>query len=197
MELRWMALVSCVLLGNGGGTCLATDPPTYVIETPDILKVEASGLPKGGHMVQGVYLVRPDGTINLGTYGSVNVSGRTIPEACTAITKHLAKFTTTKRAVKVRVEINEYNSKCYYVVWSCKDEETVVRLPLRGNETVLDAVSQIDGFSTLTAKIRVEVVRDGTVRNVNWRAITRKGRMATNYDLRPRDVVRIIGATAK
>jgi protein involved in polysaccharide export with SLBB domain len=41
--------------------------------------------------VTGDYLVAPDGTVNLRTYGSVQVMGKTIEETTAAVKKQLAK----------------------------------------------------------------------------------------------------------
>jgi hypothetical protein len=45
----------------------------------------------GAQQIVGEHLVGPDGRINLGTYGSVHVAGKTIDEARAAIEAHLAK----------------------------------------------------------------------------------------------------------
>lgn len=198
MAPRWIAVLCGVLSWDCGVMCRAAEPPAYVIESPDILKIEATGLRKDlPKLAPDNYLVRPDGTINLGAYGSVTVSGLTAIQARTAISKHLAGFAKKKWTVEVRVEVNEYNSKRYYVVRSGKDGDIVTRLPFVGNETVLDVVSQIDGFSALGAKVRVEILRDGKTLEVDWRAITLKGRMATNYEIKPGDLVRVSGPPEK
>src|SRR4051812_45262531 len=53
--------------------------PEYVVEPPDLLRVEVlDALP--GRPITGEVLVRPDGTIALGFYGEVFVSGLTVSE---------------------------------------------------------------------------------------------------------------------
>jgi polysaccharide export outer membrane protein len=113
-----------VLLAVGG--CAATQPaepplpvprelsqvslPPYVIESPDILQINAIRLvPKPPYRIepldsigirvegalpeqpiQGIYAVEPDGRVNLGFgYGSVFVQGMTIEQAKVAIERHL------------------------------------------------------------------------------------------------------------
>ncbi|MBS0264991.1 MAG: polysaccharide biosynthesis/export family protein [Planctomycetes bacterium] len=196
MALRWIAIVCAVMSWSGGVMCPAAEPPAYVIEAPDILKVEATGLRKDlPQMASHDYLVRPDGTLSLGPYGSVRVSELTAAQAQAAIGKHLSQYARKKRAVEVRVAVVGYNSKYYYVVRPGGGGEEVSRLPLTGNETVLDAVGQVEGLAALAAKGRIEVVRDGKVFAVNWRAITRRDRLATNYQLMPGDLVRVAGAS--
>ncbi len=60
--------------------------PPYVVEPPDILLVEATQeLTKGFQPIAGQHLVRPDGTISLGTYGNVFVAGLTLNEINDAV----------------------------------------------------------------------------------------------------------------
>ena len=93
---------------------------------------------------------RPDGTVNLGTYGQVYVSGMTMEEATEAIRVQLAKFLD---APQVSVSVYAYNSKVYYVITEgAGSGDQVARLPITGNETVLDAISQINGLSRLSSK---------------------------------------------
>ncbi len=61
------------------------------INAPDIIDVEvASALP--GRPITGQRLVRPDGTISLGYYGTVYVAGLMPREARTKIVGHLRSF---------------------------------------------------------------------------------------------------------
>jgi polysaccharide export outer membrane protein len=71
----------------------------------------------------------------------------------------------------------------------------VVRLPVTGNETVLDAISQIQGLSQLSSK-SIWIARPSPagfgceqILPVDWDAITRGGMTATNYQLMPGDRV--------
>jgi polysaccharide export outer membrane protein len=53
--------------------------PDYVVSPPDLIFVEVlEALP--GRPIQGERLVRPDGTVTLGFYGDVYVTGLTIKE---------------------------------------------------------------------------------------------------------------------
>jgi polysaccharide biosynthesis/export protein len=165
----------------------------YVIEPPDILLVEAiPSLPD--QPVQGEHLVRPDGTINLGTYGSVRVAGLTLDQARAAIKERLAAYI---KNVKLNVDVFAYNSKVIYVVADGAGfGEQVFRLPFTGNETVLDAISQIGGLPSVASKKRIWVARPGPddsiqTMPVDWKAITQDGLVRTNYQLFPNDRVYI------
>jgi protein involved in polysaccharide export with SLBB domain len=106
----------------------------------------ASGL----QPITGPYLVGPDGTINLRQYGSVYVSGKTIVEVTLALEKHLTQFLDSP---EVSVDVASYNSKTYYIITEGSGQgDNVVRVPVTGNETVLDAISQIQGLSQLSSK---------------------------------------------
>src|SRR5262249_44227660 len=50
------------------------------------------GQSRGLQQIRGEHLVRPDGTVGLGTYGAVHVTGMTIPEAKAAIETHLSQY---------------------------------------------------------------------------------------------------------
>jgi polysaccharide export outer membrane protein len=165
--------------------------PPYVIEPPDILLIESPyGLPD--QPIGGEHLVRPDGTVGLGTYGSVPVAGLTLDQAREAITAHLLQF--LQAPLKVNVDVFAYNSKVYYIIMDGAGYgDQVVRLPATGNETVLDALSLIGGLPPVASKRRIWLARpvpDGggcQIMPVNWLAITRCGSTATNYQILPGD----------
>ena len=147
----------------------------------------------GQQQVAGEHLVGPDGTINLGTYGSVYVTGMTIAEAKAAIEKHLAEFLD---APLVSVDVFSYNSKVYYVVTEGAGfGDNVARFPVTGNETVLDAIAQINGLSRLSSKdIWIARPAPSTVGcdqilPVDIDAIMKGASTATNYQIMPGDRV--------
>jgi protein involved in polysaccharide export with SLBB domain len=146
----------------------------------------------GMQQIMGEHLVRPDGTVNLGTYGSVSVVGRTIPEAKLAIEAQLSQFL---EAPEVAVDIFAYNSKIYYVITEGAGMgDQVTRFPVTGNETVLDALANIGGTTSLSSK-RIWIARptpyDDQVQilPIDWEAITARGCTGTNYQVFPGDRV--------
>ncbi|MCE2725675.1 MAG: polysaccharide biosynthesis/export family protein [Planctomycetaceae bacterium] len=147
----------------------------------------------GQQQIAGEHLVGPDGTINLGTYGSVYVTGLTLDEAKAAIEKHLEKHLD---APLVSVDVFSYNSKVYYVITEGAGfGDQVGRFPVTGNETVLDAVAQINGLSRLSSK-DIWIARPAPsgvgcdqVLPVDIEAIMKGGSTATNYQLLPGDRV--------
>jgi polysaccharide export outer membrane protein len=185
--------------------------PDYVVEPPDLVLVEVlEALP--GRPISGERLVRPDGKITLGFYGEVFVAGLTIPEVKEKIVLHLRKYLTDsvlglyeedletgkilnkidpKDSDRVFVDVTAYNSKNYYVLG---DVAAPGKLPVTGNETVLDALQYAGGLLPTAAPQNIRLVRPAPpgacceqLLPVNLAAITSGGDPTTNYQLMPGD----------
>jgi polysaccharide export outer membrane protein len=146
----------------------------------------------GTQQIAGQHLVGPDGTVTLGSYGSVVVAGLTLADAKLAIERHLSQFL---ESPEVAVDVFAYNSKVYYIVTQGGGlGDNVVRVPLTGNETVLDAISQVNGLQSVSSK-RIWVARpvpgcnENIVMPVDWCAVTGRGAAATNYQIMAGDRV--------
>jgi polysaccharide export outer membrane protein len=156
---------------------------------------------RGLQQVRGQHLVRPDGTVGLGVYGSVAVDGMTIDEARTAIEEHLAQFVLKP---EISLDVAGFNSKVYYIVTDgAGNGEQVRRLPMTGKTTVLDALSEVGGVSPVSSKYCVYLVRPTPsgcrketeeVYKVEWNRIVRRGCVATNYQLLPGDRIYVYAA---
>jgi polysaccharide biosynthesis/export protein len=141
--------------------------------------------------ITGEHLVAPDGRVNLGTYGLVYVAGMTLEEAKAAIDDQLGEKLDNP---DVSVSVFAYNSKVYYVVTEGAGlGDTVARFPITGNETVLDALTQVNGLSRVSSK-RIWIARPmpggsacDSILPVNWKEITAGGATATNYQVLPGD----------
>jgi polysaccharide biosynthesis/export protein len=149
--------------------------------------VQAQGL----QMIQGQHLVQPDGTVNLGIYGSVPVAGLTVEQTKQKIEQHLGQFL---QEPAIAVAITGYNSKVYYVIYDGGGNgEQVVRLPVTGNETVLDAVGNVNGLPAVACKSLVWISRpshdggEGLILPVDWRAISQRAVAKSNYQMLPGD----------
>jgi polysaccharide export outer membrane protein len=192
--------------------------PDYVVEPPDLVLVEVlEALP--GRPISGERLVRPDGKITLGFYGDVYVAGLTIQEMKEKIVLHLRKYLTDeamglveidpvtgtgrtdesgklitvepKDTDRVFVDVTAYNSKNYYVLG---DVAAPGRLPVTGNETVLDAIQFAGGLIPTAAPQNIRLVRPAPpgacceqILPVNLAAIMSGGDSTTNYQLMPGD----------
>ena len=140
--------------------------------------------------VMGEHLVGPDGTVTLGTYGSVPVVGLTLAQAKTVIEHHLLEWF---QQPEISVDVWAYNSKVYYVITQGAGMgDGVTRFPITGNETVLDAISQVGGLDQVASK-RIWIARptpnpdEVQVLPVSWEAITARASASTNYQILPGD----------
>lgn len=185
--------------------------PDYVVEPPDIITVEVlEALP--GRPISGERLVRPDGKISLGFYGEVFVAGLTTTEIKEKVVLHLRQylsdqvlglqaFDENKQAIEVDpaksnrvfVDVLVYNSKVYYVQG---DVGSPGRLPITGNETVLDAINYAGGLIPTASVPNIRLVRPAPpgacceqLLPVNYAAIINVGDSTTNYQLLPGDRV--------
>lgn len=173
---------------------LATHPP-HSIQAPDILLIESPrALPD--QPIAGEHLVRSDGTVSLGLYGTVRVAGMSTDAARETIERHLSSFINEP---KVHVDVYSYNSRFFYIVAdNAGFGQQVYKLNCTGGETVLDAISQIGGIPSVGSKKRIWVARpscedekNGLILPVDWTGITQCGQVATNYQIFPNDRIYI------
>jgi polysaccharide biosynthesis/export protein len=173
--------------------------PPYIIEPPDILLIESTQSLRD-QPIRGQHLVRPDGTIGLGIYGSVYVAGMTLEQAQAAVVAQVSQRVQKLDARDLYVDVLAYNSKVYYVITDGGGYgEQVFRFPITGNETVLDAISQIAGLPAVASKKRIWLARPipGDCQNhqvfpINWIGITQGAVTATNYQILPGDRVYVM-----
>jgi polysaccharide export outer membrane protein len=196
--------------------------PEYVVEPPDILLVEVlEALP--GRPISGERLVKPDGKVSLAFYGDVYVAGLTTTEIKEKIVLHLRQYLNDdllglwkiedvnktpdnpdddkyikvdpKDSDRVYVDVMAYNSKAYYVQG---DVAAPGRMPITGNETVLDAINYAGGLIATAAPQNIRLVRPAPpgsccqqVLPVNLAAIVSGGDPTTNYQLLPGDRIMV------
>ncbi len=154
----------------------------------------SQGQSRAQQLIRGPHLVRPDGTVGLGIYGSVYVAGYTLAEAKAAMEAHLTQYLAKP---ELSVDVLAYNSKVFYVITSGAGlGEAVYRLPSTGIETVLDAMSVIGGPPAVASLHHIWISRPvpagckpNKVLKVDWTAITQHGVTDTNYQILPGDRV--------
>lgn len=145
----------------------------------------------GQQFITGEHLVAPDGTVNLGLYGRVYVAGLTLDDARAAVEERLSQYFDDPR---VSLDVYIYNSKFFYIISEGGGVgDQVIRVPVTGNETVLDAIAQIGGLNQVASK-KIWISRPAPVGvgcdqilPVDWDAITRGAATGTNYQLLPGD----------
>jgi polysaccharide export outer membrane protein len=185
---------------------LASVPP-YVVESPDVIFCDVHiGDPTAGKQrplpdqpISGQHLVRPDGSINLGRWGTLAVSGMTCDQIAKAIREKVTRsesFQALKLAPEafiVVVDVAAYNSKAFYVVVNeFRPGESIHPFPA-GRMTVVDAISQVKDLPVEGIR-KVWVARPAAVSgkpprilHVDWAGIKEKGIVQTNYKLLPSD----------
>jgi polysaccharide export outer membrane protein len=146
----------------------------------------------GKQEIAGQHLVGPDGTITLGSYGGVAVVGLTLPQAKEAIEQHLLH---ELEDPTVAVDVFAYNSKAYYVITEgAGTGDGVTKFPITGNDTVLDAIANINGTTEVSSK-KIWIARPVpdsealVILPVDWRGVSAMGATSTNYQLLPGDRV--------
>jgi len=146
----------------------------------------------GKQQISGQHLVGLDGTITLGSYGSVSVVGLTLAQAKEAIELHLSK---ELEEPTVAVDVFAYNSKVYYVITEgAGTGDGVTKFPITGNDTVLDALANINGTTEVSSKLiwvarPVPGTEDFDILPVDWPGISALGTTTSNYQIFPGDRV--------
>lgn len=161
-----------------------------ILTDPQVLVTLPS--PQNKQFVSGQHLVRMDGTVGLGIYGSVHVTGMTLDQAKSAIEQHLSPHI---HKPQVSVDVLAYNSKKYYVITDGGGAgEQVFPMPSTGNETVLDAIANIRGLPTVASKADIWIARPAPgscrpdqVLRVDWNGIAQGAQTCTNYQVLPGD----------
>lgn len=147
---------------------------------------------KALQQIRGEHLVQPDGTVVLGTYGSVRIVGLNLTQARRAIEDHLSRFL---QSPEISLQVSAFNSKVYYVIFDGGGRgQQVIPLPVTGKDTVLDAISKVYGLSPVSSKHRMSIARPAPAFSgkelllpVDWEAISMRADTATNYQLLPGD----------
>jgi polysaccharide export outer membrane protein len=143
--------------------------------------------------VTGEYLVGPDGTINLRQYGTLRVAGKTVTEIRAELNKYLSAFFDSPDA---SVDVRQFNSKVFYVITEGAGMgDNIRRVPVTGNDTVMDALSAVNGLSQVSSA-NVWVARPAPggfgceqILPVDYVAITKGASTRTNYQIMPGDRV--------
>jgi polysaccharide export outer membrane protein len=143
--------------------------------------------------VTGDYLVGPDGTINLKEYGLLFVAGKTVVQIRRELENHLKQYFDSP---EVGVEVRQFNSKVFYVITEGAGlGDNIRRIPITGNDTVMDALASVGGLSQMSST-KVWIARPAPggspcqqILPVDYEAITKGGSAATNYQVMPGDRV--------
>jgi polysaccharide biosynthesis/export protein len=168
--------------------------PPYVVEPPD--ELEVSVRPVVGDLSAKSIVVQADGNLDLGFAGDVYVAGLTLEQIERKIVQQLTTRGDGKEKYEASVRlVNGTQSKYYYVIGTVTNQG---RFPLKGNETVLEAILAA-GLKVNSVPEKACLVRPhpaggpDTVLKIDWIAIRERGDTLTNYQVFPGDRILIPG----
>jgi protein involved in polysaccharide export with SLBB domain len=163
----------------------AADP--YVVEPGDVLLIQASGLDSPVRL-PGDQPVLPDGTVHLGRFGRLQVAGKAIED----VERDAAALirTSEKEVSRITARVVTRESKVFYVIGEVNAPGS---FPLRGRETVLDALLAAGGLNSNASRRGIILTRPTTpdscriVLPVRISDIVQLGDTTTNYQIRAGD----------
>ena len=137
--------------------------------------------------------VRPDGKISVPIIGDVEAGGRTPSEVAEVIKKRLSEYIREPNVVVILTELRSHEFLSRVRVTGAV--RTPRSMPHRQGMTVLDAVLESGGVNDFASPNRSKLyrkVKDKTeVFEVDLGDILNKGRLESNYPLRPGDVITV------
>ena len=137
--------------------------------------------------------VRPDGKISVPIIGDVEAGGRTPSEVAEIIKKRLSEYIREPNVVVILTELRSHEFLSRVRVTGAV--RTPRSMPHRQGMTVLDAVLESGGVNDFASPNRSKLyrkVKDKTeVFEVDLGDILTKGRLESNYPLRPGDVITV------
>ncbi|HEX5269082.1 MAG TPA: polysaccharide biosynthesis/export family protein [Gemmataceae bacterium] len=166
--------------------------PPYTVEPGDVLLIQPADLDSPVRL-PGDQPVMPDGTINLGRYGELQVAGKTVPEIASTIRTFVeaqAKDPKERDPGPIVVRVVTRASKVYYVLGEVNAPGAFT---LNGRETVLDGIIAAGGLTDKASRRNIILSRptrpDGcrVVLPICYREIVQVGDTSTNYQLLPGD----------
>ncbi len=119
-------------------------------------------------------LVSPDGRISLPGAGAVRVSGRTIEQIQSGLTTQLAPSFVNTPTVFVAIEQLAARTPATPRVTSIfvvGEANSVGRIELEPDTTLLQAFAQFGGFTNFAATTRIQLHRGSEIYNINYDAI--------------------------
>jgi protein involved in polysaccharide export with SLBB domain len=171
--------------------------PPFVVEPGDVLLVQPADLDSPVRL-PGDQAVLPDGTIQLGRYGRVQVAGRTLEEIETVVKEHVQAQ--AKDAGPITVRLVTRQSKVFYVLGEVNAPGAFT---FNGRETVLDALLAAGGLTDRASRDRVTLSRPTAPCNcrvvlpICYNEIVQIGDTSTNYQIQAGDRIYVPTKTLK
>jgi protein involved in polysaccharide export with SLBB domain len=159
----------------------------YRARCPDLLQVDIAGLPQHS----GPQRIRPNGCIDLGKGGRLQVDGETLPEIARTVAESVGVA-----PEQVHVSVAEHSSQYLYVFGQVAGSQRAV--PYEGPETVLDLLHRVGGLQQGAALSDITVIRPHVAEgktpelfHINLAAIVLRKDPETNILLQPFDQIHI------
>jgi polysaccharide export outer membrane protein len=200
--IRVFAVISVSLAILGCGAKVAVDKSTdeaaalagaidrqYRIGVDDRLQINVWRNPELSVTVP----VRPDGMISMPLAGDVKAGGRTPEEVAASIREKLGTYIREPSVTVIVIELRSHEFLSRVRVTGAV--RTPRSLPFRQGMTVLDAVLEAGGTNDFASPNRTKLFRKAAgqtiVHDIELGDILNKGKLSTNYELKPGDVITI------
>ena len=152
------------------GSVAAVDPNKYLIGPEDVLFIKTWREPDFTFLA----VVRPDGKITIPLVGEAQASQQTPIQLTKTIAELLTKIINTP---DVNVFVQEVRSKKYYIDGEVNRSGS---FPLITPTTVLEALSNANGFKEFSNPKKIKILRGSTILKFNWKEVTTGKKMEQN-----------------
>lgn len=190
-----LSLMSCAGVVDESAGPGATGPDigsksgTYKIGVDDGLQVTVWRNPDLSTTVP----VRPDGKISVPLVGDVQAGGLTPEEVAANIKQKLAYYIRDPNVTVIVTSLRSHEFLSRVRVTGAV--RTPKSMPERAGMTVLDAVLEAGGVNDFAAPNRTKLYRKGKTRtevlDVELGDILNKGKLDTNFELKPGDIITV------
>lgn len=137
--------------------------------------------------------VRPDGKISVPLIGDVQAGGNTPTQVATLIKEKLSGFIREPNVAVILTELRSHEFLSRVRVTGAV--RTPRSMPYRPGMTVLDAVLEAGGVNDFASPNRTKLYRKGKAKtevfDIDLADILTKGKLESNFELKPGDVVTV------
>lgn len=168
----------------------------YVVEPGDVLVVEPADFNSSIRIAGGDQVVKPDGSIDLGRFGSVAAAGKTLPELQAEVQAMVQA--SEENGDEILVRLISWESKVFYVLGEVNAPGAY---PYSGRETVLDALVAAGELTDRANRHKIIFTRPSepsdcrVVLPICYNQIVQLGDTSSNYQLLPGDRVYVTSLT--
>jgi polysaccharide export outer membrane protein len=149
----------------------------YIIGALDVLDIRIWNDTK----LTGIYDVRPDGMISMPLVGEIKADGLSVEDLTKAVTARVAAFVNIP---EVNIQVVRYNSKKIYIYGGVNHPGEV---PLTGEMTVMDVLSNCGGFKDFANPKKIYVLRGAQKLKFNYKEVSQGKNLDQNITLQNGD----------